>query len=105
MAKVVHETLLDDLDHKAPADETVVFGLDGKTYEIDLSDENAAKLRKTLHKYVTAGRKVAKPRKPTSANPRHKNNAAVRAWANANGFSLGSRGRIPDEVYAAHRQR
>ena len=44
MAQKVVVSLVDDLD-ETEADETVEFGIDGATYEIDLSDSNAAKLR------------------------------------------------------------
>ncbi|EUA32588.1 protein lsr2 [Mycobacterium xenopi 3993] len=47
-------TLIDDFDGEAPADETVEFGLDGVTYEIDLSSKNAAKLRNDLKQWVEA---------------------------------------------------
>ena len=55
MAQKVHIVLEDDLDG-SPATETVSFGLDGKTYEIDLNDKNAGKLRDALAQYVGAGR-------------------------------------------------
>ena len=54
MAQKVHIVLEDDLDG-SPATETVSFGLDGKTYEIDLNDKNAGKLRDALAQYVGAG--------------------------------------------------
>ena len=41
MAKKVTVTLVDDFDGAGAADETVEFGLDGVTYEIDLSTKNA----------------------------------------------------------------
>ena len=44
MAQQVNVVLVDDLDG-SEAGETVVFGLDGTTYEIDLSEKNAKKLR------------------------------------------------------------
>ncbi|MFC0081615.1 Lsr2 family protein [Aciditerrimonas ferrireducens] len=47
--------LTDDIDG-SEAEETVVFGLDGKTYEIDLSKKNAAALRKALAVYVEHAR-------------------------------------------------
>lgn len=59
MAQRVQITLEDDLDG-SEASETVTFGLDGTTYEIDLNDKNAATLRDALATYVTAGRKVTK---------------------------------------------
>lgn len=48
-------SLIDDLDGQV-ANETVTFGLDGKSYEIDLSDANASKLRDALAVYVAAAR-------------------------------------------------
>lgn len=49
---------LDDLDGSL-ADELVLFGLDGDSYEIDLNTANAGILRKTLDPYVRAGRRQA----------------------------------------------
>ena len=52
--------------------ETVVFGLDGKQYEIDLGAKNAKNLRKAIAAYVEAGRKVktaAVPRGATRRRP------------------------------------
>ena len=47
MAQQVNVKFVDDLDGSDAAG-TVSFGLDGRTYEIDLSDDNAAKLRDSL---------------------------------------------------------
>ena len=47
MAREVIEKLIDDLDGGEAA-ETVTFGLDGATYEIDLSKKSAAAFRKSL---------------------------------------------------------
>jgi Lsr2 len=55
MAKTVIVKLTDDIDG-GDADETVQFSLDGKTYEIDLTAANAAKLRSALEPYIGAGR-------------------------------------------------
>ena len=52
MAQKVHVLLVDDLDG-GDADETVPFGLDGVSYEIDLSAANAQKLRDALAAYVS----------------------------------------------------
>ena len=43
MAKRVQVVLEDDVDG-SPADETVSFGLDGVSYEIDLSAANASRV-------------------------------------------------------------
>src|SRR3954451_13757091 len=56
MAQQVNVKFVDDLDG-TDAVGTVSFGLDGKTYEIDLSDDNAAKLRDSLAVFVGAAHK------------------------------------------------
>ncbi|MFC5909620.1 histone-like nucleoid-structuring protein Lsr2 [Streptacidiphilus monticola] len=99
MAQRVVVTLSDDIDG-GEAEETVVFGLDGKSYEIDLSAENAEKLRAALAPYVQAGRKqgraakAAPKRTEVAPDP-----AAVRAWAQSHGIELPARGRLPKHVY------
>jgi hypothetical protein len=47
MAQKVNIILVDDLDGGS-ADENVRFGLDGVSYEIDLSSAHAAELRSSL---------------------------------------------------------
>lgn len=100
MAQRVVVTLFDDTDGKEAA-ETVTFGLDGKSYEIDLSQTNAEKLRTALEPYVVAGRKRsasgrAYRRTAVAADP-----AAVRAWARSHQMEVPQRGRIPKKVYEA----
>ena len=62
MARRVHIVLEDDLDG-GPADETVVFGLDGREYEIDLSAQRAESLRDALQTYISAGRRRSSGKK------------------------------------------
>jgi hypothetical protein len=50
-------SLIDDLDG-SEANETVTYSLDGKEYEIDLSEENAAKFREALQPYIDKSRPV-----------------------------------------------
>ncbi|PJE96908.1 hypothetical protein CUT44_15235 [Streptomyces carminius] len=100
MAQRVVVTLSDDIEG-GEASETVTFGLDGKSYEIDLNRENAKKLRMSLAPYVRAGRKRSRSGGTyhhTSVAP---DPAAVRAWARSNGFEVPPRGRIPKKVYDA----
>ena len=75
MAKKVQVLLVDDIDKSSPADETVSFSLDGVSYEIDLTSDNAAKLRDDLavwigHAERTGGRRVdrlaRRPRAPVA---------------------------------------
>ena len=57
MAQRVQVLLVDDLDGGV-ADETISFGLDGVSYEIDLSKSNAAKLRDTLGEWTGHARRA-----------------------------------------------
>ena len=56
MAQQVNVKFVDDLDGSDAAD-TVSFAIDGRAYEIDLSEDNAARLRDSLASFVAAGRK------------------------------------------------
>ncbi len=103
MAQKVHIVLEDDLDG-SPATETVSFGLDGKTYEIDLNDKNAGKLRDALAQYVGAARSTGGRRggrKSSSATNLGPSAREVRDWARSNGYDVPDRGRIPADVRAA----
>jgi Lsr2 len=107
MVKKVTVSLLDDLDGKA-ADETVQFALDGVSYEIDLSEKNAKKLRSGLQPWVTAGRRTGGSRRrrgvpPSSASIGRTDSAAIREWASTSGHEIAKRGRIPVEVIDAYR--
>ncbi|MGX1491238.1 hypothetical protein RKD41_003497 [Streptomyces tendae] len=79
MAQKVVVTLFDDIDGSEAA-ETIAFGLDGKSYEIDLNEANAKKLRKALAPYVEAGRKRSrsgKAYKQTEVAPRPRGRARL----------------------------
>ncbi len=117
MAKKVTVTLIDDVDQETAADESVEFGLDGVTYEIDLSEENAAKLRDQLefwieHARKVGGRKRAKvgssaapaTRKPARAGSDREQTAAIREWARNNDWPVSARGRISAEIVEAYNQ-
>ncbi|MEV0090676.1 Lsr2 family protein [Streptomyces sp. NPDC050738] len=100
MAQRVVVTLSDDING-GTATETVIFGLDGKLYEIDLNTANAKKLRKILTPYVEAGRKQSKSGKTYKHTQVTPDPAAVRAWARSNKMDVPARGRIPKKVYEA----
>jgi Lsr2 len=97
MAKKVTVTLVDDFDGAGAADETVEFGLDGVTYEIDLSSKNAAKLRGDLKQWVEAGRRVGGRRRGRTGSGRgrgaidREQSAAIREWARRNGHNVSTR--------------
>ena len=105
MAKKVTVTLVDDFDGEGAADETVEFGLDGVSYEIDLSSKNAAKLREDLKQWVDAGRRVGGRHSAGAGRGRaaidREQSAAIRDWARRNGHNVSTRGRIPADVIDA----
>lgn len=110
MAQVKEIRLVDDLDGKS-ADETVEFSLDGKSYEIDLSSDNAGRLRDAFAEFVASARKVAggRGRRTSTAAPAarrpvidREQNQAIREWARNHGMKVSDRGRIPSEVLEAY---
>jgi Lsr2 len=105
MAQKVKIILVDDLDGGS-ADETVRFGLDGASYEIDLSSDNAAELRSAVERFVSHARKTSggrATRTRTSAG-RNQDSAQIRQWARENGYAVNSRGRIQAEIQEAYQK-
>lgn len=105
MAKKVIYQFVDDIDqtpYEEGEGETVSFSLDGKDYEIDLSDKNATKLRSHLNRYVEAGTKVGKGSKNKGSVGKRTDLAEVRTWAKGNGHTLSDRGRIPSAILDAY---
>ena len=108
MAQRVQIVLEDDLDGGTAA-ETVTFGLDGVSYEIDLSDKNAGKLRDEFSTWIgharrSGGRRTT-GRRPTGASSSassRRDLSAVRAWARANGHQVSDRGRVSAAVQEAY---
>jgi hypothetical protein len=108
MAQQTTVTFVDDIDG-SEADGTVTFGLDGKSYEIDLNEKRADALRENLQEYIDAARKL--PRRGTgaaytasAARPQvdREQAAAIRTWARENGHTVSDRGRIPKTVVEAY---
>jgi hypothetical protein len=107
LAQKVNIVLLDDID-ESDADETVSFALDGKEYAIDLSADNATKLREALATFVAHARPVSgrgrraggsSSRAASSSGP---SPAEIRSWARENGFEVPERGRVSAEVRDAY---
>jgi hypothetical protein len=112
MARKVLVRLVDDLDGLPGEDvATVTFALDGVSYEIDLREENADRLRGDLADYVAAARRTGgrAKRGTASVTPAGRSGqaSAIREWARKQGHDLAERGRIPahiiDEFHAAQR--
>lgn len=107
--KIVHK-LVDDLDGTVlePGEgETVLFSLDGKSYEIDLTAENAQALRDTFADYISVARRMSSGSSGASA-PRGRRRSGqtdygpIREWAKKNGFTVSERGRVPAAIIEAY---
>jgi Lsr2 len=119
MAQKVQVILVDDVDG-GEAKETVSFALDGVSYEIDVSEANAAKLRDALAPWVGHARRVggraggsgsggtrARSGGGSGGSGRSRGNSKhdlsdVRSWARENGFQVSDRGRVSSEVISAY---
>jgi hypothetical protein len=105
MAQKVVTELLDDIDG-SEADETLEFSYRGYSYEIDLNVKNIAKLDKTLTPFIEHARRIGRASrrqaKAAVATRVPSDAAAVRVWAQSNGYEVPVRGRIPGTVREAY---
>jgi hypothetical protein len=114
MAQQIQVLLIDDLDG-SEATETVTFGLDGVSYEIDLNSGNATRFRKDLVDYIEHARKVkpvrtgATKQSGTKASSNSDANVLpdgytrdhIKAFAEQRGLAkVNDRGRIPGKTLA-----
>ncbi|MFE1644469.1 Lsr2 family protein [Microbacterium sp. P01] len=108
--RIVHQ-LVDDLDGtemEVGTGETVLFSLDGVAYEIDLTDENAARLRDAFEPFLAAGRSISGARgaAASGSRPRRRTGqqdySAIRSWAAENGYTVSERGRVPATIIEAY---
>jgi hypothetical protein len=96
----MHIVISDDLDGSDGA-ETVSFGFDGVSYEIDLGEKNRARFEKAFAPYVEHGRRVTarRSRRAGASSGRARADLlAVRTWAKEQGLRVSERGRISTEV-------
>ena len=100
---------VDDLDGKSEDATPLTFALEGVTYDIDLTEENAAQLRKALAKFIEVARARNKPKQKVppqegnSSRPKldREQLAAIRRWGHSNGYEFSDQGRIPNHVMEA----
>ncbi|MDP9497524.1 MAG: Lsr2 family protein [Actinomycetota bacterium] len=120
MAQKVQVMLVCDLhDDEVEGQETVAFGLDGTSYEVDACEEHAAALRDAFAPFVGAARRAGRPSgdgKPQRRGSRGRSSdggsggggsnkertQAIRDWARSNGYKVSERGRLSGEVVAAY---
>ena len=115
MAQITEVRLVDDLDGGEAA-ESIAFGIDGKFYEIDLSEKHAAALRDAFAPFIGGARRAGNAAKvmsrqrmstatATGSGRSRGETAAIREWANANGLEVSTRGRISSTVLEAYESR
>ena len=91
-------------DDETPGTETLTFGLDGASYEIDVCERHAAELRDRLADYVGAGRRIGGRGELGGGRSRRRRNrgsgeaARIREWARSQGLAVPERGRIPADL-------
>jgi hypothetical protein len=112
MAQQTTVRFIDDLD-ESDAAETVSFALDNKTYEIDLNEANAAKLRDALAPFITAGRRARATQGLRASTPVRGNAdkaerteylKRVRVWAREQGVEISDRGRVSEDVQRRYQE-
>jgi hypothetical protein len=106
MAKHVIERLIDDIDGSEAA-QSIAFGVDGHSYQIDLNEQHAEELRAKLEPFLKVARRFrhqsadTRPQARSAATDKDRN-SAIRRWALDEGVELPTRGRIAGAVQAAY---
>ena len=101
MQKIV-QTLVDDIDG-TEATTTLTFSVSGIDYTIDLNDKNFAKFEKAITPFVQHAQRVGgRKQRGASVTKLPSNAKIIRSWAQANGYAVPDRGRIPGEILAAY---
>jgi hypothetical protein len=114
VAKRKVTVLVDDIDGSR-ADGTVVFGIDGAAYEVDLAESNEQILREAIAKFCGAATRVGKwqvvpdrrqagPARAGRPAGSAERSRAIREWAAEAGIPVSPRGRIGTAVIARYEQ-
>jgi hypothetical protein len=114
MAQKVQVLLVCDLhDDEVEGSETVAFGLDGSSYEIDVCEDHAVELRDAFAPFVgaarRAGRAAASPAQRRGARSSRSGGSGdrervqeMREWARNAGHKVSERGRLSAAVVEAY---
>jgi hypothetical protein len=95
-------TLIDDFDG-SKADLTVNFALEGRSYEIDLTNKHADDLRKAMKPFIDKARRTQgmvgnRRRRSLGPTTSPEERTAIREWASSKGIQISDRGRIASSV-------
>jgi poly-gamma-glutamate capsule biosynthesis protein CapA/YwtB (metallophosphatase superfamily) len=110
VAQKVEVVLTCDLDEQAtPAEETVQFSYGGQAYEFELCADHLKEFDEVMQRFASAARPAGRGggagRSRGGRAGRRASGpelAALRAWAQENGYALNERGRIPQHVRKAY---
>ena len=102
MSKKADDYRIDDLiaaseGAEVKADQTLMFSFDGTSFEIDLTDQNAARFRDMMRPYADVARKIRKKIHPRRTAAGRRRSKAIREWAKDR-YVISDRGRIPNSV-------
>lgn len=101
MARKTQIILTDDVDG-SEATGTTTFTFDGVSYEIDLNDENAQRIRDDISPWLEHARRVGgRARRGTSSTDAGETKK-IREWAQSNGYTVADRGRVSAEIREAY---
>jgi hypothetical protein len=106
MAQKTVVTVVCDLPHdgEIEGNETVSFGFDGTSYEIDVCSAHAKELHDTFTSYADHARRVSAGgrRRKARTGPGRERSSEIRAWARQRGHKVSERGRIPASIIAEY---
>lgn len=107
MAQRTVHLLIDDLDGSvipAGTGERLTFALRDAQFRIDLSEDNVARLDSAMQPFIDAATQVAgRGYRKSKAEEKaaRLRAAAIRQWAQENGYHVSRRGRLSTEVVEA----
>jgi hypothetical protein len=90
------------------------FSYNGSDYHIDLCEKHSAEFESVMDAFAEKARRIGGRRRAPSrtastngsskahANAQVVDNATIRMWAQKNGYQLGDRGRIPQDIRNAY---
>lgn len=109
MAQKIQVMLVCDIcEGGKPGSETIGFGVDGSSYEIDLCDKHAKGLRDSVATYVGAARRAqsgggrGRGRGRSSGGGDRQRTQEIRAWARKKGIKVSERGRLSGDIVAQY---
>jgi hypothetical protein len=113
MAQKVQVLLVCDLHDGSEVEgaETIAFGLDGSSYEIDVCDPHAAELRDAFAPFVGQARRAGRSSSSAASSSARRKApksgdadriSAIREWGRQNGHKVSERGRLSASLTEAY---